>query len=190
MVFVSWMFLPILSLTICDRTGLTGNMELLELSRDWDKRTYIDRNPCETNPVHWSATHLWCWSWCVTMDQWVWCLANHPRHPVLASGGDDMTVLVWSTDNHQTLFTLHGHTDFVKCMTWHGQYPWLVSGSDDYSVREQGWHWPGVSTRTRSSISLMTSSVQCSAAVVDGDVASHIYRKCILDWAGTDEDQD
>ena len=36
---------------------------------------------------------------------------------------------------------------------------------------------------------MMTSSVQCSAAV-DGDVASHIYRKCILDWAGTTVDQD
>merc|ERR1719450_822011 len=42
------------------------------------------------------------------------CVQCHPRHPLLASGGDDRTVAVWSTDNHRRLFTLRGHGDYVR----------------------------------------------------------------------------
>ena len=75
----------------------------------------------------------------------------HPRHCLLASGGDDRTVCVWNTDNHRRLFTLRGHEDYVRCLVWHSQYPWLVSGSDDCTVKI--WNW-----QSRAEVATVTGS--------------------------------
>ena len=70
-------------------------------------------------------------------------LAPHPRHALLASGGDDTRVCVWSAarpqGGHRRQLCLRGHEDYVRVLAWHPRYPWLVSGSDDTTVRI--WNW-------------------------------------------------
>ena len=67
-------------------------------------------------------------------------LAPHPHHSLLASGGDDTRVCVWSASSgHKRQLSLRGHQDYVRALAWHPRYPWLVSGSDDTTVRI--WNW-------------------------------------------------
>ena len=96
------------------------------------------------------------------------CLQHHPRHSLLASGGDDSTVLVWSSAGHRRLFTLRGHQDYVRCVQWHAQYPWLVSAGDDCSIII--WNW-----QNRSQV---TSITGCQHWVTD--IALHPTRDLLV----------
>ena len=62
---------------------------------------------------------------------------------VLASGSDDRTIILWSTDDWQRLGVLTGHTDRVHRLAFGPAGDLLLSAGDDATLR-----WWDVSERT------------------------------------------
>ncbi|MEU4704514.1 WD40 repeat domain-containing protein [Nonomuraea dietziae] len=56
-----------------------------------------------------------------------------PDGSLLASGGCD--VRVWSAATGESLYVLHGHTEFVKACRWSPDGSRLASIGDDQTVR-------------------------------------------------------
>ena len=103
----------------------------------------------------------------------------HKDRDLLATGGDDGLVKVWSTNmvtgigaksssnstaeqsasssnfsstvtHIRSMFTLRGHMDYVRSLDFHPtSLPWLVSGSDDHTIRI--WNW-----QSRDCLSVLT----------------------------------
>ncbi|GIQ80918.1 hypothetical protein KIPB_001798, partial [Kipferlia bialata] len=66
-------------------------------------------------------------------------IAFHPSQPLFASGGDDTLIKVWSLETNKCVFTLKGHTDYIRTLEFHPVEPWLLSASDDNTARV--WNW-------------------------------------------------
>ncbi len=59
----------------------------------------------------------------------------HPHETIFVSGGDDSKIKVWNYKTKQCMFTLVGHTDYIRTTFFHPKMPWIVSASDDQTVR-------------------------------------------------------
>ena len=54
---------------------------------------------------------------------------------LLATAGDDQTILVWSTDDFSKKFSLTGHVNAVTALTWSNDTKSLVSSSLDSTIK-------------------------------------------------------
>jgi WD40 repeat protein len=59
------------------------------------------------------------------------CVAFHPSAPILATGCQDNSILLWDIDSDKPVVTLLGHTAAVTCLAFHPSAPLLVSGGGD-----------------------------------------------------------
>jgi WD40 repeat protein len=59
------------------------------------------------------------------------CVAFHPSAPILATGCQDNSILLWDIDSDKPVVTLLGHTAAVECLAFHPSAPLLVSGGGD-----------------------------------------------------------
>jgi WD40 repeat protein len=59
------------------------------------------------------------------------CIAFHPSAPILATGCQDNSILLWDIDSDKSVVTLLGHTAAVTCLAFHPSAPLLVSGGGD-----------------------------------------------------------
>ena len=60
---------------------------------------------------------------------YIYCVVFHPSAPILASGSDDNSIILWDIDTYKPIATLLGHTAAVTCLAFHPSAPLLVSGS-------------------------------------------------------------
>ena len=63
------------------------------------------------------------------------CVAFHPSAPILATGCQDNSILLWDIDSDKPVVTLLGHTTPVTCLAFHPSAPLLVSGGRDGIMR-------------------------------------------------------
>ena len=77
-------------------------------------------------------------------EDWVWCVAFHPVLPLLASGSEDGTAMLWllnpeATQLNQTSVirsaVLKGHGRGVNTVAFHSSLPLLATGSRDNSIK-------------------------------------------------------
>lgn len=56
------------------------------------------------------------------------CMAMEPDKYIMATGGEDKTVILWrvNTTPTQSKAILRGHVDYVECLTFHDKY--IISG--------------------------------------------------------------
>lgn len=84
------------------------------------------------------GVELYCYN--VTSDNIpVRCVAFHPTQPIFACGTDNYDVIVYNWQRKMKLFTLVGHTDYIRSIEFHSVYPLLISSSDDSTARI--WNW-------------------------------------------------
>lgn len=62
------------------------------------------------------------------------------------TGGDDGKIRVYNYQQRRCLFTLSGHSDYVRTVFFHEEAPWIISASDDQTVRI--WNWQSRSCLT------------------------------------------
>ena len=67
--------------------------------------------------------------------EYIYCVALHPSAPILATGSQDNTIMLWDTDSYKPVATLLGHTTPVTCLAFHPSAPLLVSGGHDGIMR-------------------------------------------------------
>lgn len=86
--------------------------------------------------------HLWevhtgrlLQSWDATRQGRLNSVAFHPRGQVIASGGDEPAIQIWSLEGEEPPQTLHGHTHRVWSVAFSFDGQFLVSCSDDLSIR-------------------------------------------------------
>jgi len=65
----------------------------------------------------------------------VWSVAFSPDGSLLASCGDDQTILVWNVDSGLCLKMLQGHTSWIRSVDFSPNGLQLASGSHDRTVR-------------------------------------------------------
>ena len=70
-----------------------------------------------------------------TQSRRVMTVAMTPDGNVLASGGSDCSICLWSIQNSTQMHTLEGHTDWVRSVGFSPDGELLVSGSDDGTIR-------------------------------------------------------
>lgn len=61
------------------------------------------------------------------------CLAISKDASLIASGSEDCSVRVWSTEQWDCIRELLGHSDYITCLVFAGTH--LLSGSSDTTVR-------------------------------------------------------
>ena len=61
----------------------------------------------------------------------IYCLAFHPSAPILATGCQDKSIILWDIDSYKPIATLLGNTRGVTCIAFHPSAPLLVSGSEN-----------------------------------------------------------
>ncbi|MCH8924326.1 MAG: hypothetical protein IIA67_14400, partial [Planctomycetes bacterium] len=62
------------------------------------------------------------------------CLAFYPTGKMLASGGEDRNIILWSTVTLKRLVTLQGHSGTVRSLAFSPDGTMLASGGDDGAV--------------------------------------------------------
>ncbi|KFM65913.1 WD repeat-containing protein 86, partial [Stegodyphus mimosarum] len=64
------------------------------------------------------------------------CMVMEPDKFLMATGGEDRTVLLWrvNTSPTQCKATLKGHLDYVTCLAFHDKF--ILSGSADCTIRK------------------------------------------------------
>jgi coatomer subunit beta' len=55
--------------------------------------------------------------------------------PYLASGSDDMKVIVWDYTSKQIIFTFKGHENNLSALCFHPELPILISAAEDTSCK-------------------------------------------------------
>ncbi|KIY47415.1 Coatomer, alpha subunit [Fistulina hepatica ATCC 64428] len=93
--------------------------------------------------LHNGSVQLWNYRMGVLVDRFeehegpVRGVAFHPSRALLATGGDDYKIKVWDIrpQNRRSLFTLHGHLDYIRTVQFHHEMPWIISSSDDQTIR-------------------------------------------------------
>ncbi len=70
-----------------------------------------------------------------TYHSLVWDVAFSPDGQILASGGGDGKINLWSAADGRRLNTFEGHQAGVTCLAFSPDGEWLASGSLDASVR-------------------------------------------------------
>jgi WD40 repeat protein len=96
----------------------------------------------------------------------VTCLAICPEGQVLASGGGDHTVRLWSLPGGMALQTLKGHTNQVNCVAISPDGRILVSGGKDHTVRL--WDLPEGTTVKK--LKGFADNVRCLTISPDGRI--------------------
>ena len=69
----------------------------------------------------------------------VQCIAFYPTGKMLASGGEDRNIILWSTVTMKRLVTLQGHNGTVRSLAFSPDGTMLASGGDDRAVVI--WHF-------------------------------------------------
>ena len=54
---------------------------------------------------------------------------------MFVSGGDDTKIKVWNYNMKKCIFTLTGHSDYIRTVQFHHELPWILSASDDATIR-------------------------------------------------------
>lgn len=87
-------------------------------------------------PPNSSAKRIWrCVNTLTGHTSWVMAVAISPNKQVIASGGLDDQINVWSSQTGELLHSLPGHTKAVNCLTISPDGLILVSGSDDEKIK-------------------------------------------------------
>lgn len=73
-------------------------------------------------------------------DGGVNALSFHPQKPIVASGGDDRTVKLWSCEEQTCLLTLHGHRDRVRAVSFSPNGNLIASGGAENDKIVKLWN--------------------------------------------------
>jgi WD40 repeat protein/transcriptional regulator with XRE-family HTH domain len=74
-------------------------------------------------------------SWEATRQGRLWAVAFHPEGQMIASGGDDPAMQIWSLEADEPLHSLRGHTHRVWSVAFNSSGSLLATCSDDLSIR-------------------------------------------------------
>lgn len=97
--------------------------------------------PVSLPPNSNSAKRIWrCVNTLNGHTSWVMAVAISPNKQVIASGGLDDQIKVWSSQTGEILNSLSGHTKAVNCLTVSPDGLILVSGSDDEKIKLWNLH--------------------------------------------------
>lgn len=67
------------------------------------------------------------------------CAQFHPSQPILACGGHDKLIHIFSHKTGRKVASLAGHADYIRSVFFHKDRPLLISASDDTTIRI--WNW-------------------------------------------------
>ncbi|KGG50976.1 hypothetical protein DI09_49p60 [Mitosporidium daphniae] len=138
----------------------------LELVKVFDHQTsrvkglsFHPRRPWVIVSLHTGIIQLWDYHHGLLLS-----VSFHSTQNIFASGGDDAKIKVWNCQSQtlsasstassdaassRSLFTLTGHTDYIRSVSFHNESPWILSASDDQTIRI--WNW-----QSRQCLSILT----------------------------------
>jgi WD40 repeat protein len=104
-------------------------------------RRPISPAPVSLTPNSSSAKRIWrCVNTLTGHSSWVMAVAISPNKQVIASGGLDDQIKVWSSQTGELLHSLAGHTKAVNSLSISSDGLILVSGSDDEKIKLWNLH--------------------------------------------------